>query len=120
MTFHFSAVPGVPDGGPPPEASEVITLPEPRRDSGVSVEAALQRRRSVREYADKALTVAEVAQLLWAAQGITAPGGRRTAPSAGALYPLETYVVVGNVSGLAPGVYRYLRQGHHQLWQSGN
>ena len=53
------------------------------------------------------MSLAEVSQLLWAAQGITDPGGKRTAPSAGALYPLETYLVVGRVEGLSPGIYRY-------------
>jgi SagB-type dehydrogenase family enzyme len=50
--------------------------------------------------------------LLWAAQGFNDPRGLRTAPSAGALYPLETYLVAGNVQGLAPGVYRYRPDGH--------
>jgi SagB-type dehydrogenase family enzyme len=50
--------------------------------------------------------------LLWAAQGITSEEGFRTAPSAGALYPLEVYVVAGNVDGLAGGVYRYRVEGH--------
>jgi SagB-type dehydrogenase family enzyme len=85
----------------------VIALPEPALDSGTSVEAALLERRSIREYRQAPLTLAQVGQLLWAAQGITASDGKRTAPSAGALYPLEVYAVIGNVDGLAPGVYRY-------------
>jgi len=66
----------------------------------------------VRDYRTAALTVGEVGQLLWAAQGITAKGGFRTAPSAGALYPLEVYLVVGNVDGLPAGVYRYCPDQH--------
>ena len=88
-----------------------IALPEPRVDSDTSVEAALSRRRSVREYSDAPLTLSEVGQLLWAAQGITGDNLRyRAAPSAGALYPLELYVAAGNVEDLAPGVYRYRPQ----------
>ncbi|MDH3681755.1 MAG: nitroreductase family protein, partial [Acidimicrobiia bacterium] len=87
-----------------PEAR--VQLVPPRHQSDVSVEEALLNRRSVREYTGAALTLAEVSQLLWAAQGTTNDQGFRTAPSAGALYPLEVYVVVGDVTGLAPGVYR--------------
>jgi nitroreductase len=71
-----------------------IELPQPRRDSDTSIEKALSNRRSTREYSDEPLTLKEVSQLLWAAQGITDPRGLRTAPSAGVLYPLEIYVVV--------------------------
>jgi SagB-type dehydrogenase family enzyme len=65
----------------------------------------MRRRRSIREFASGALTLAQVGQILWAAQGNTDPRGLRTAPSAGALYPLETYLVAGEVDGLGPGVY---------------
>jgi SagB-type dehydrogenase family enzyme len=90
----------------------VIKLPEPRQDSGISVESALRRRRSVREFRKESLTLAEVSQLLWAAQGITDPEGKRTAPSAGALYPLEVFLVAGGQDELPAGVYRYRPQGH--------
>ncbi len=89
-----------------------MKLPEPRYDSEVSLEKTLSERRSVRDYADLPLTLEELSQLLWAAQGITDERGFRTAPSAGALYPLEVYAVVGKVTGLAPGVYRYEPEGH--------
>ncbi len=69
-------------------------------------------RRSVREYADLPLSLEEVSQLLWAAQGITSDWGGRTAPSAGALYPLEVYLVVGSVDNLGVGVYKYQPQEH--------
>jgi SagB-type dehydrogenase family enzyme len=91
-----------------------VDLPEPRSDGTVSVERSLRERRSLRDYARAPLTLAEVAQLLWSAQGITGRGGLRTAPSAGALYPLESYAVGGEVEGLAPGVYRYEPR-HHRL-----
>ena len=88
-------------------SSSEVQLPTPVKDGTFSVEAALQARRSVRSYADQALALKEVGQLLWAAQGTTSARGFRTAPSAGALYPLELFIVVGNVSGLPAGVYRY-------------
>ncbi|HEY5995017.1 MAG TPA: SagB/ThcOx family dehydrogenase [Gallionellaceae bacterium] len=91
---------------------ETIRLPQPRLDSSFSVERALQARRSVRDFSGAALSLDETGQLLWAAQGITGPHGQRTAPSAGALYPLEILLVAGNVAGLAPGVYRYVTAGH--------
>ena len=89
-----------------------ITLPAPKLSSEVSLEETLHQRRSTRDYSDEALTLAEVSQLLWAAQGVTAEWGGRTAPSAGALYPLEVYVIAGNVDELAPGVYKYRPDGH--------
>jgi SagB-type dehydrogenase family enzyme len=96
------------------EAGDVVKLPSPRQDSGVSVEQALQSRRSVREYADQSLTLVEISQLLWAAQGKTHPYGLRTAPSAGALYPLELFIVAGRVDDLDAGIYRY-RSHEHDL-----
>jgi SagB-type dehydrogenase family enzyme len=92
--------------------SGIVDLPPPAVDSGVSVERALAERRSVRAYAPGALTLAELGQLLWAAQGVTAPGGLRAAPSAGALYPLELRVAVGEVAGLETGVYQYRPAAH--------
>jgi SagB-type dehydrogenase family enzyme len=98
----------------PASQAETILLPEPARDSKTSVEQALSGRRSVRDYKDEPLSLAEVSQLLWAAQGTTGLISHRTAPSAGGLYPLEVYVVAGNVKGLKPGVYKY-RPGDHAL-----
>jgi SagB-type dehydrogenase family enzyme len=95
-----------------PPLGEAIPLPPPRTDGPVSVEAALASRRSVRAYRLEPLSLAEVAQLLWAAQGITDPRGYRAAPSAGALYPLELYLVCGRVDGLEPGIYRYDPEAH--------
>ena len=85
-----------------------IKLPEPHTDAGTSVEQALRLRRSVRTFAEKPLQLSEVAQLLWSAQGITSRDGLRTAPSAGALYPLEIYLVAGSVNDLPVGVWHYL------------
>lgn len=91
---------------------DMLRLPEPRIQSPVSVEEALRRRRSIRSYSADALTLAEVSQLLWSAQGETDRRNRRTAPSAGALYPLEIYLVAGNVAGLDKGVYKYRPKQH--------
>lgn len=89
-----------------------VKLPEPCSTSNTSVETALSKRRSIRDYSGENLTLEEVSQLLWAAQGITAPWGGRTAPSAGALYPLELYIVVGDVEGIDKGVYKYKPEEH--------
>ena len=97
-----------------------IKLPQPSYKSETSIEEALKRRRSIREYEDKPLTIKHVSQLFWAAQGVTKPdpwlraGGFKTAPSAGATYPLEVYMVVkkGGVEGLEPGIYHYLPKTH--------
>jgi SagB-type dehydrogenase family enzyme len=74
----------------------------------MALEQALARRRSVREFAPQVLSERELSQLLWAAQGITSPDGLRAAPSAGALYPLELYVLT------ASGFYHY-DPGKHRL-----
>jgi len=89
-----------------------IALPTPQYDSNVSIEEVLLKRRSIREYTNEPLTLQQVSQLLWAVQGITDPRGYRTVPSAGALYPLEVYVVVGNVENLEEGVYKYKPHEH--------
>jgi len=113
VAFSSCAKPAtIPTLTPSPEQANVIDLPEPQHDSDVSIEQSLLNRRSVRSYTGEPLTLQEVSQLLWAAQGITDPRGFRTAPSAGALYPLELYLVAGDVEDLPPGVYRYEPDGH--------
>jgi SagB-type dehydrogenase family enzyme len=89
-----------------------MKLPEPRPDSAFSLEKALYTRRSVRGYSPDAVSLADVSQLLWAAQGIRDHYGSRTAPSAGATYPLEVYLVAGNVTDLPAGIYKYDCQSH--------
>jgi len=89
-----------------------LALPTPHYDSQISVEQALRTRRSVREYSQEPLVLAEVSKLLWAAQGLSGTRGLRTAASAGALYPLELYVLAGNVEGLPKGLYHYKPQDH--------
>lgn len=93
-------------------AGNAIALPAPATDGRFSVEAALAQRASVRHFKDAPASLTEAGQLLWAAQGITRPAGLRTVPSAGALYPLEVYLIGARVAGLAPGVYRYRPREH--------
>lgn len=93
----------------PPPKGAVTRLPPPRREGDLSLEAALTRRRSVREYLPRPLDREQIGQLLWAAYGITGEDvgdELHTAPSAGALYPLEFYVVTPE------GLFHYLAQGH--------
>ena len=99
------------------QPSEIVTLPEPSVTGSTSFEQLLAQRRSIRDYQTITLELAEIGQLLWAAQGITHLQGLRTAPSAGALYPLELYVVTGRIDGLSQGVYHYDPR-HHQLIKS--
>ena len=99
---------------------DMIKLPAPKLKGSVSVEETMLNRRSIRDFKPDALSLEQVSQVLWAAYGITKEmstpsflrGGLKTAPSAGALYPLEIYVVVGNVKGLEKGIYKYLPEGH--------
>jgi len=95
-----------------PVEPAIISLPRPMETGKTSVESALAKRRSVRAYTKESLTVAELGQLLWAAQGVTSPDGKRTAPSAMHRYPLEIAVVAQRVDGLAGGAYRYLPSKH--------
>ncbi len=88
----------------------IMNLPRPRLDGQVSVEKAVRSRRTVRTFSPRPLSVEQVSQLLWAAQGITEEGGfKRAAASAGALYPLEVYAVGGSglISGMQAGIYQY-------------
>lgn len=89
-----------------------LELPEPRVDGDVSLEASIRERRSVRGYSNRPLSLVDAGQLLWAAQGITSRDGGRAAPSAGALYPLELYLVAGDIESLPAGLYRYRPRGH--------
>ena len=94
------------------EEKKFIQLPEPKKDSATALEETLKERRSIRHYGDAPLTLSHISQLMWAAQGITHGRGFRTAPSAGALYPLEVYTVIGNVENLDAGIYHYQPKGH--------
>jgi SagB-type dehydrogenase family enzyme len=89
-----------------------IKLPKPKDKGSMSVEEALSRRRSVREYSDQPLSLPEVSQVLWAAQRVTSPRGFRTAPSAGATYPMELYLTASWITGLSCGFYHYQPDRH--------
>lgn len=87
-----------------------FNLPEPQLTGNMSVEQAIHDRRSVRRYSNEPLTLQDVSQILWAAQGITDQSTKfRTAPSGGHTYPLEVYILIGKegVKGLNEGVYHY-------------
>ncbi len=93
----------------------LITLPPPALKGDMSVEEALASRRSRRSYKPESLGIAQIAQLLWAGQGITGPEGwERAAPSAGATYPARLLLVAGRggVEGLDAGVYEYVPEEH--------
>jgi SagB-type dehydrogenase family enzyme len=92
-----------------------ISLPKPSFDGSVSLEKAIKERRTVRDFKERTLSLAHLSQLLWAAQGITDPIERkRAAPSGGALYPLDIYVLIGEngVEKMEAGVYHYLPKEH--------
>jgi SagB-type dehydrogenase family enzyme len=94
------------------EAVSAVKLPVPSIGGRGTIESSLQSRRSVRAFDGTAMSQRELGQLLWAAQGITSSDSHRTAPSAGATYPLEIYVVVLNVGGLDAGIYHYRPKAH--------
>ena len=93
--------------------AEWIALPDARDRQGLTLEEAIATRRSVRDYSADPLSVEDLSYLLHASQGITEERWRfRAAPSAGALYPIELYVVANNVIGLEPGIYHFDVEGH--------
>ena len=101
----YKTYPGVP----------VVALPEPDLGGGLTTEVAISRRRSTRDYASAPMSQAELSRLLFLTGGISADrwgNARRTAPSSGALYPIEVYAVVHRVDGIEPGVYHYAYREH--------
>ena len=90
-----------------------IELEPPQVEGGAPLWEVMRRRRSIRSFKDEPLKKVELSQLLWAAQGITnLESGFRTAPSAGALYPVETYLITNSVEHVDPGVYHYAIDKH--------
>jgi len=89
-------------------AEDKLQLPQPFKKGEFSLEEVLAKRRSVRSFSPRPLSLKQLSQILWAAQGVTGEGDfGRTSPSAGALYPLEIFVVVKRVEGIEAGVYQY-------------
>ncbi|AKB12423.1 SagB-type dehydrogenase domain-containing protein [Methanosarcina thermophila] len=89
-----------------------LRLPGPEVSGISQIEELIAKRRSVRNYKDKKLSESVISRLLWAAQGVSSETGLRTSPSAGALYPLEVHLVIGESGELEPGVYRYVPEDH--------
>jgi SagB-type dehydrogenase family enzyme len=92
----------------------IIELPSPM-NSSMPLPEVLRGRRSVRRFTEEPLSLERLSFLLWACAGIRETRGGhnfRTAPSAGALYPIETYLAVNSVDGLQPGLYHYRIRDH--------
>ena len=106
--FRPSSVPPQPEQETGSSFPQIVPLPRPEISTGPNIWEILGRRRSIRDYSEAPLTMQELANLLWATQGVTlkAPGPWfRTAPSAGALHPIDTYIIVNRVQELASGIY---------------
>ncbi len=88
-------------------SKDMISLPQPDTKGTMSLEEALLARRSIRNYSNQPLSAGEISQLLWSAQGITNEQGFRTAPSAGATFPLELFLMANNVTDISKGIYQY-------------
>ena len=100
-----------------------VKLPPPRERGEMSLEETIARRRSVREYKGEPLSLSQLSQVLWAAQGLTDARGLRASPSAGATYPLEVFILTGrdSVEGLEPGIYHYTVTKHSlNLYKEGD
>ncbi|MBC7362375.1 MAG: SagB/ThcOx family dehydrogenase [Candidatus Aminicenantes bacterium] len=90
---------------------KLISLPQPDRENGQPLWKVINKRRSIREFVKKPVSLQALSQILWAAQGVSLKAGEfylQTTPSAGALYPIETYISVQAVEGLSPGIYHFL------------
>ncbi len=123
VIYHQWSKPGIIDAlgsvanwGLPPElykgypGAPTIALPPPGLAGGPLASEAIANRRSTRAYADRPLSLAELSRVLHLTSGISSDrwgNARRTAPSSGALYPIEVYAVVHRVDGVEPGVYHY-------------
>lgn len=104
-----------------PATRPLIALPAPPQVivNPLDLREAIEKRRSVRQYSEKPLSLAELSFLLWCTQGVKEVSGRpvtlRTVPSAGARHAFETYLLINRVAGLTPGLYRFLALEHSLL-----
>lgn len=89
-----------------------ISLPEPDTIGTMPIETAIFKRRSAKAYADTPITLSQLGQMLWSAQGITSDDGKRTSPSRGAVYPVTLFVVADKVTDLDKGLYQYIPEEH--------
>jgi SagB-type dehydrogenase family enzyme len=128
VIYHQWSKPGIIDAlgsvanwGPPVELyktypnARVVELPEPKLDGGLPTARAIATRRSTRDYVPSPMSSDELSRLLFLTSGIATDkfgNARRTAPSSGALYPIEVYAVVHSVDGIEPGVYHYAYREH--------
>jgi len=113
LSGALMAGPGCAQEPPERPSQAVIALPPPELTGEVSLEETIANRRSRRSFTPDEVGLPLISQLLWAAQGITEEGlGLRSAPSAGATYPLEVMMVLGASASLEPGVYRYRPDDH--------
>jgi len=128
VIYHEWSKPGVIDAlgsvanwGQPVElykaypGARMVALPEPRLNGGLPAAGAIATRRSTRSYSGQAMTLAELSRFLFLTCGISSDkfgSARRTAPSSGALYPIEVYPIVHNVDGVVRGVYHYAYREH--------
>jgi SagB-type dehydrogenase family enzyme len=128
VVYHQWSKPGIIDAlgsvanwGQPVElyksypGAPVVKLPAPDLEGGLTASRAIATRRSTRDYAPTTMSAAELSRLLFLTSGIGADkygNARRTAPSSGALYPIEVYAVVHRVDGIEPGVYHYAYREH--------
>jgi SagB-type dehydrogenase family enzyme len=105
--YARSLRPSADPSGPAPQNAGSVSLKRPPAEKGPGLWETLARRRSVREYREEAISLDHLAGLIWASQGLTGRMGSsyRTAPSAGALHPIDTYVIVNRVEGLERGIY---------------
>jgi SagB-type dehydrogenase family enzyme len=95
--------------------STKIKLPPPKQVETLSVDEAIRRRRSIRTFLEKPMTIEQLSYLLWASIGIQRKENGyefRTVPSAGALYPIETYLIANKIRGLEKALYHYSIKSH--------
>lgn len=90
-------------------SSKFIKLPAPNLKGKLSVEEAIARRRSIRRFKNNSLSIEQLSQILWASQGLTDPERYRAVPSAGATYPLEIFIIIGEgaIGNMEAGIYHY-------------